>query len=322
LTGFSKALLYQSTHQQLIHSSLTFAASMLRFIILLFLMMLSVALIAQDSVSVMPPPAFKDSIPDTVKQAQPVPVAVSYDSSRNYIINKMLKLNTQAEGEFVIQQPKHIAGKDWLFYYILGLLLMFAALRLTYPRYFNDLFRFFFRTSLRVNQIRDQLAQSGLQSLLFNIFFAFSFGVYVYLMSAYFKSSLQVSSWVIPIGATACLLFLYLGKYLFLKFSGWLFGMQTATETYTFIVFLINKVAGVVIIPFILIIAFSEASIVSITVTLSIILVIGLFLYRFLRAYQPVQSEIKVSRLHFFIFFLAVEIAPLLLIYKVLLRYF
>jgi Domain of unknown function (DUF4271) len=297
---------------------------MLRFLILLFVVMNSVAVAAQDSVAALPPAQAGNSVIDTVKQQHPVLTSdtVSYDSCRNYIITKMLKLNTQAKGEFAIQQPKQMAGKDWLFYYILGLLLMFAALRLTYTRYFKDLFRFFFRTSLRVNQIREQLAQSGLQSLMYNVFFAFSFGVYVYLLTTYFKSSLQVSAWLIPIGATVCLLLLYLGKYLFLKFSGWLFGMQTATETYTFIVFLINKVAGVAILPFIIIIAFSRPEIVSITVTLSLVLVIGLFLYRFLRAYQPVQSEVKVSRLHFFIFFLAVEIAPLLLIYKVLLNYF
>ena len=295
---------------------------MLRFLLLISLLV-PFALSAQDSTVVSAPPVVDSVVVDSLQKPitlQKAP-AISFDSSRNYIITKMLKLNTQAKPAMVVQQPKKIVSKDWLFYYILGLLLMFAALRLTYARYFNDLFRFFFRTSLRVNQIREQLVQSGLQSLLYNIFFAFSFGVYVYLLTTYFKNSLELSAWLIPIGATGCLLLLYLGKYLFLKFSGWLLGMKTATETYTFIVFLINKVAGIAILPFLIIIAFSRADIVAIAVTLSLVLVGGLFLYRFLRAYQPVQSEIRVSRLHFFIFFLAVEIAPLLIIYKVLVHY-
>jgi hypothetical protein len=295
---------------------------MLRFLLLISLL-LPVALCAQDSTVAPTAPVTDSVVVDSLQKPvllQKAP-AISFDSSRNFIITKMLKLNTQAKPAMVVQQPKKIVSKDWLFYYILGLLLMFAALRLTYARYFKDLFRFFFRTSLRVDQIREQLVQSGLQSLLYNIFFAFSFGVYVYLLSMYFKSSLQVSAWLIPIGATACLLLLYLGKYLFLKFSGWLLGMKTATETYTFIVFLINKVAGIAILPFLIVIAFSRTDIAAIAVTLSLVMVAGLFLYRFLRAYQPVRSEIKLSRLHFFIFFLAVEIAPLLIIYKVLVRY-
>lgn len=296
---------------------------MLRLLFLTFFIITFFDAAAQDSASA--PLPVVDSTADSLQQKKPAILAapaVSYDSARLYIINRLLRLNTQSKGQFVIQQPKQIISKDWLFYYILGLLLMFGVLRLTYPRYFNDLFRFFFRTSLRVNQIREQLVQSGLQSLLFNVFFAFSFGVYVYLLSSYYKSSLQVSAWLVPVGATVCLLLLYLGKYVFLKLSGWLFSMNAATETYTFIVFLINKVAGIAILPFVVVIAFSTATIVPAAVSLSLIMVAGLFLYRFLRAYQPVQSEIKLSRMHFFIFFLAVEIAPLLLIYKVLVRFF
>ncbi|HEX4956732.1 MAG TPA: DUF4271 domain-containing protein [Lacibacter sp.] len=296
---------------------------MLRFIVLISLL-LPVVLSAQDSIVPSTVPVADSVEVDSLQKPiilQKAPL-ISFDSSRNYIITQMLKLNTQSKPAMVVQQPKKIVSKDWLFYYILGLFLMFAALRLTYARYFNDLFRFFFRTSLRVNQIREQLVQSGLQSLLYNIFFACSFGVYVYLLTTHFKNSLEISEWLIPVGATVGLLLMYLGKYLFLLFSGWLFGMKTATETYMFIVFLINKVAGIAILPFLLVIAFALPEIASVGVTLSLVLVTGLFLYRFLRAYQPVQSEIKVSRLHFFIYFLAVEIAPLLIIYKVLVRYF
>jgi hypothetical protein len=296
---------------------------MLRLFALLFLLLLFSCLKAQDSVATNNP-VVKDSTVDSLKQQQTAvkQINISYDSSRNYIIQKLLRLNTQSKPEFVIQQPKKIISKDWLFYYILGLLLLFGVLRLSYPRYFNDLFRFFFRTSLQVNQIKEQLVQSGLQSLLFNIFFGLSFGVYIFLLTGYYKGSMQVSAWLIPLGATLSLLVLYLGKYLFLKLSGWLFSINAATETYTFIVFLINKVAGITILPFIIVIAFSGAGIVAVAVSLSLIMVVGLFLYRFLRAYQPVQSAIQLSRLHFFIFFMAVEIAPLLLIYKVLLRFF
>jgi hypothetical protein len=296
---------------------------MLRLFFLSLFTVMFFAAAAQDSAALQLPVA--DSTADSVQQKKPeiiVASVISYDSVRAHIITRMLRLNTQSNGEFVIQQPKQIISKDWLFYYILGLLFMFGVLRIAYPRYFNDLFRFFFRTSLRVNQIREQLVQSGLQSLFFNTFFAFSFGVYLFLLLSYFKSSLQVSAWLVPVGASACLLLLYLGKYVFLKISGWLFSIETATETYTFIVFLINKVAGIVILPFVIVIAFSTANIVPAAVSLSLIIVAGLFLYRFLRAYRPLQSEVKLSRVHFFLFFIGVEIAPLLLIYKVLVRFF
>jgi hypothetical protein len=78
------------------------------------------------------------------------------------------KLNLFAASEFQIEKEKQVQHKEWLFYYLLGIAFLFGLLRISYLRYFNDLFRVFFRTSLRVNQIREQLVQSGLQSLLFN----------------------------------------------------------------------------------------------------------------------------------------------------------
>jgi hypothetical protein len=44
-----------------------------------------------------------------------------------------------------------------------------------------------------------------------------------------------------------------------------------------------------------------------------------LFIYRFIISYTPIRNEIKLNRFHFFIYLCAFEIAPLLLIYKVLL---
>lgn len=291
-----------------------------RLLLFLFLELIQLNSFAQDTI--VTAQIFSKTDSSIKLQSQTSVPITSLDSCRSYIIKNLLRLNVTGSSQLLVQPQKLRIGKDWLFYYLLALLFFFGLIRINYARYFKDLFRFFFRTSLRVTQIKEQLVQSGLQSLFFNVFFTFSFGTYIYLLSVYYHSSLQLSHWLIPIGATFCLLVLYMGKYLFLKLSGWLFSIGTATETYTFIVFLINKVAGVAILPFLIVIAFAATAVVDIAVTLSLILVAGLFLYRFLRAYQPVQSEVKVGRVHFLIFFLAIEIAPLLIIYKLLIRYF
>lgn len=245
---------------------------------------------------------------------------VPFDSCYRVVLQQS-KLKLFASPQFQIEKEKQVLQKEWLFYYILGLALLFGLLRLSYLRYFNDMFRVFFRTSLRVNQIREQLVQSGLQSLLFNLFFAVAAGTYVYLLIDYFDVSIQVPELFIPLITAGVIALLYLGKYLFLHFSGWLFSMKTAAETYSFVVFLINKIIGIILLPFLFVIAFAERGLAGVAITISLSIITALFLYRFLRAYGPVQSEIKVGRFHFFIFFLAFEIAPLLLIYKVILGF-
>ena len=294
----------------------------MRYYLLFLFLLFNIVANAQDSPVVKQP---ADSllpgltiVPITTAVA-PTPV-VSFDSCYRSVLQQS-KLKLFASPQFQIEKEKQLLQKEWLFYYILGLALLFGLLRLSYHRYFNDMFRVFFRTSLRVNQIREQLVQSGLQSLLFNLFFAVAAGTYVYLLIDYFEVSIQVPELFIPLITAGVIALLYLGKYIFLHFSGWLFSMKPAAETYSFVVFLINKIIGIILLPFLFVIAFAERGLAGVAITISLSIITALFLYRFLRAYGPVQSEIKVGRFHFFIFFLAFEIAPLLLIYKVILGF-
>lgn len=253
---------------------------------------------------------------DSAKHIVQVPI----DSCYRAVLSTS-RLNLFAEAEFQIEKEKQVQHKEWLFYYLLGISFIFGLLRLSYQRYFNDMFRVFFRTSLRVNQIREQLVQSGLQSLLFNILFAVVAGAYIYLLIRYFKVSIQLPEVFIPLLTAGIVAVLYVAKYLFLEFSGWLFSIKNAAGTYSFIVFLINKIIGVLLVPFLFVIAFANSELAGIAITVSLVIVGGLFVYRFLRAYNPVQSEIKVARFHFFLFFLAFEVAPLLVIYKLALGF-
>jgi hypothetical protein len=255
---------------------------------------------------------------DTIKHIQVLP---SFDSARSFIIHKLVRLNLFAKPEFLIEKEKQSDNNEWLFYYIIGVFLLFGLLKLAYTRYFNNLFRVFFKTSLKVNQIREQLVQSGLQSLMFNIFFAISSGTYIYLLIRHFQIPFQVAPVLIPIISAAVIGTLYAGKFLFLKVSGWLFNITSASDTFAFIAFLINKMIGILLLPFILVIAFAKQPVSTIAITLSLAIICGLFLYRFLRAYNTVQANLNVSRFHFFIYFLAFEIAPLLVIYKILIGY-
>ncbi len=259
----------------------------------------------------------KVQVADSVKSQTHL---VSIDSCYKAVLSTS-KLKLFAKAEFQIEKEKQAEKREWLFYYLLGITLMFGLLRLSYLRYFNDMFRVFFRTSLRVNQIREQLVQSGLQSLLFNMLFAIVAGAYVYLLIRYFNVSVQLPEVFIPLITAAVVAVLYIAKYLFLEFSGWLFSIKNAAGTYSFIVFLINKIIGILLLPFLFVIAFANRELAGIAITISLVIVGGLFLYRFLRAYSPVQSDVKVGRFHFFLFFLAFEVAPLMVIYKLVLGF-
>lgn len=216
-------------------------------------------------------------------------------------------------------QKRDEEDKDLFFYVLLGLFFYFAAVKTLFRKYLNNLISIFLRITLRQQQLREQLLQTPLPSLLLNIFFLLVGGLYASLLLDYYNYRANDNFWIQTLYCVAILALIYIGKFVLLKFTGWVFNLTKATDTYIFIVFLVNKMLGMLLLPFLVLIAFYGGQAQQVFVTLSLILIVVLFAYRFIFSFGPIRAEIKVNPFHFFLYLCAFEIAPLLLIYKVLL---
>lgn len=217
---------------------------------------------------------------------------------------------------------KIFKGKEFVFYLLIFLLIVFAVLRELFPKYFSDLFRVFFRTTLKQAQIREQLMQTPLPSLMLNGFFVVSGGLYITFLLEYFKINPVDNFWLMFFYSCLGLSIAYTVKFLGLKIAGWVLGIEEATDAYIFIVFIINKMIGILLLPFLIMLAFSEEGIYSASLTISWFLFAAIYLYRFMLTYSVIRNQIKVNPFHFFLYFCAFEIAPLLLVYRGLLVFF
>ena len=259
-----------------------------------------------------------DSLKKTAKKQALVPV---YDTStyKKFETHPYLPLHKPAMF-MVIDYRKH-DSRDYLFYLMAGIVFVLAFIRFTFSKYFRNLFLLFFQTSLRQKQTRDQLLQDNLASLLTNFLFIISAGLYITLLIRY-KNWTDISFWWLAAGTGAVLLVTYLIKYLFILFTGWVFNSKEAAGSYVFVVFMVNKIMGVLLVPFLLILSFARYEVVQVAVTLSLGLVILLFVYRYWVSFIAIRNKLKVNALHFFLYLCAVELLPLVLIYKVLINYF
>jgi Domain of unknown function (DUF4271) len=210
-------------------------------------------------------------------------------------------------------------SSDGVFYFVVALVLYIALMRLFFYKYMSTMFTLFFRATLRQQQLREQLLQAPLPALLMNIFFVISLGTYCTFLAVHYELPFADNFWTTLPYAFLLILCIYLVKFIFLNMVGWIFGITNVTDTYIFIVFLINKMIGIFLLPFIALMAFPTDWLLPVAVSLSYVMVAGMLFYRFLISYRPVRNEIKLNRFHFFLYLCAFEIAPLLLIYKVLL---
>lgn len=296
-----------------------------RFFILLFLFFLSVSL----------PPAGWSQLPDSssviADTSSSAADSVSVISDSLSAGDSAPAINPQvAEGMAPVPSnlrdlpsPLTVAEKErkpkreeGIFYIILLVAFFLGILRISFPSYFNNLFRVFFNTSLRQNQLTDQLLQSMLPSLFFNLFFFLSGGVYIYLLLGYFgKLDIASDLPLLPLCAGS-LMGVYLLKFFWLKFLGWVTGMPAELNSYVFIVYLVNKMIGIGLVPFLPVIAFADQQIVSVAVLVSAMLIGFILMIRFLRSYSLAAARLRVPTLHFILYIIALEIFPLLILIR------
>lgn len=248
------------------------------------------------------------------------PTVVFKDTSSYYAYFNHPFLGFGKPPVFMVMKERVPESKDNIFYLLTGVLFFVAFTRLLFPKYFHNTFRLFFQTSFRQKQTRDQLLQQSLGSLLLNILFFFSAALYLTLVLDYYQLSV-FSFWKLLLYSLMLISGLYIGKFLFLSFAGWVFNAKDGAETYIFIVFLINKIIGVMLIPFILVIAFAEPSLVDAAVSASVILLILLFVYRYFVSLKSFRSDLHINPFHFFLYLCGVEIVPLLVIGKAVFNY-
>lgn len=216
---------------------------------------------------------------------------------------------------------RHQQSNDSIFYYIVGLVLYLALMRLFFYKYVSTMFTLFFRATLRQQQLREQLLQAPLPALLMNFFFVVVLATYCTFLATHFNMPFAGHFWTTLSYAIILIACIYFVKFIFLNIVGWIFGISNVIDTYIFIVFLINKMIGIFLLPVIALLAFPSPALLPVMLMISYVLIGGMLFYRFIISYRPVRSEIKVNRFHFFLYLCAFEIAPLLLIYKVLLTF-
>ena len=213
-------------------------------------------------------------------------------------------------------------SKDGLFYLFLVIIFFFALTRLLFLRYFNNLFTVFFRATLKQKQIREQLLQTPLPSLLINVLFVIVGGIYATFILRYYNFNPVDNIYLMMLYSSLALALIYSAKFVTLKLLGWIFNIEEATDLYIFIVFMVNKVLGIALIPVVVLMAFTEYNSLKLIVNLSYLLVAIAFFYRYIISFAPVRNQINVSQFHFFLYLCGFEIIPLMVLYKVLLSFF
>lgn len=215
--------------------------------------------------------------------------------------------------------PNRVRPKlEWIFYSFLFLFLFTAAL----GRYSNGLLRKLWKIYVNDGfihrQSKDQMSQVPLISTALNLLFVFSSGLFLFFGFGWDHLFLGNSRWLILIASFFIIAAIYIFKYVFFNLLGWAFNQQEAFRDYLFVVFLNNKLLGLIFLFSSFLLAFSSTTASLFIFRLTFFIIVLMFLYRILRGYQAFSKQKQSGFFTLTVAFFALEFIPTAVIVKFL----
>ena len=229
-------------------------------------------------------------------------------------------LGAAPEKFFVIKRVRN--NKEWLFYSFLCLFFFVGLINALYSNYVAKLFRGYINEGFLFFQARDQMSQYPIASSLLNVFFFLTAAFFIFFSIGLTDPAFEKNRWAMLVLIFFIIALGYLVKLIFLNLIGWLFNQKEVFSTYTFIVFLNNKIIGILLLFSSFGMAFSSKETASTISSITITLLSFLFLYRMFKGYNLFSRQAKISIFSYFMAVFSLEILPTAVIIKIISRDF
>ena len=207
-------------------------------------------------------------------------------------------------------------SKEWVFYLFFTLLFFFGFIHSSDREFIRNIFRVYFNEGFIFRQTKDQLQQSGITSLFFNFLFFFSAAVFFFFGTGVSDSAVGWERWYILGLFILFLVLIYLIKFIFLSFMGWLFDARDSFQNYIFIVFLNAKVTGMLMLVASMLIAVAERTEADLFFKWIGFMLMGTIIFRSFKGYKLFSRDVNLPV--YIIACLALEILPISILIKFL----
>jgi hypothetical protein len=204
----------------------------------------------------------------------------------------------------------------WLFLLLSFQFIVVVYLRVAFYKQLEDTVRAYFNINISQQIFREQEMSQPFSAFLLNINFIISSTIYVYLVVSHMLHIPgRGTLWML--GAILLLIAgIYLGKYLLMRLTAWIFPFKEEMNFYAFNFFVNQKLLGVVLIPFNFMVAYSPDKMVLPVIIASLIIISTAFLIRSIRGLLIAKNYLANYKFYFFVYICTLEIAPVLIIIK------
>jgi len=230
------------------------------------------------------------------------------------------KANAIASKQFI--SKRYPPNLDWIFYSFALLFLFLSLVNAFFGNYLQKVFRVFANEGFVYRQAKDQMTQAPLAAFLMNILFVLSGTIFVFFGLGADRLFTGIERWQSMGLILGLLVVVYISKYVFLQFMGWVFNLREPFEGYVFIVFLNNKISGILMLFASSMMAFTEPGSSLFIFKLSLFLLGIIFLIRYIRGFQVFSKQARLGVFNFLLAVISLEILPSAVLLKFISRSF
>lgn len=251
---------------------------------------------------------------DSVKKGDKY-ISTNYDS-----ILPIIGLPVFATPKTMLTPERFGEGKEYIFYVIAFIIFLLALVRVVFPNYLQNTMGLFFQTTGINANTKYMAQQNGIAFVLMQLVFVFCGAVYITVISTkYFHY--QYGFWQLLFFSSLFLIVVYVGKYIAVKLLGWIFDLQNEAKIYLLFVFLVNRVVAIILLPVVLVLAFSNNDIAYFAFIFSFFLLAALLAYRYFLTIKTVRPRLQAKTIQIFLYLCTIEILPIVLLYKLIITY-
>lgn len=220
----------------------------------------------------------------------------------------------------VDQQKKSFGGQSFLLGIILFGLVLMAVLITTLRPFFAKSYRAILNENM-LNQIyREREAGVFFPYFILYLMFFVNAGIFLFLILKYTGISFAPTPFLLVIGCIFLIAFLFFLKHLLLAVVGSIFPISKETRIYSFTIMVYSIMLGLVLAPINLMIASASEQLVLIIIIGSLILIVSLYIIRAFRGLLLANDYLRFHIFHFLLYICTVEIAPVLVLYKLIIN--
>ena len=247
---------------------------------------------------------------------------------RSQLADTLVKQNLYTGRDFLdIHSPKKSQLKEgsgrqtrdqWVIVIIIALLLYTAILNRIMGKDFESIWQSFYSKRM-LGQVskEDGLISSWTFIALF-LLFGFTFGLFLYQLSAYYHVFYRISGFQLFIFFSFIILVLFAVKFVVVKFLGFVFNINKLVSEYLSVLYLTYFNIAFVFLPVAVCFSLLASRYIPFILLLALALVIIIFIWQYLRSSVSIISNILFYKFYLIVYLCALEICPILILIKAL----